>query len=123
MTGRDSEAPRSVFHTVDQAAVLHDFGQNGDDAVGSDFFDAALRSPGAQPADAFAAGVAAFTGLEARAASSPDVVGDSQRDGRAGPTVSPAISRTVDFTGDILGNDAAMAAFILRGPAGVRRIA
>jgi hypothetical protein len=85
----------SVFGHREAHRVLTRERDFGDDGLSSDFFADALS------ADAFLrAGVAAFTN------------GDEL-----------AVVKVVEFSGDLAGDEAARAAFILRGPNGVRRIA
>ncbi len=92
----------SVFGRVDADRVLTKPTEFGDDATGSDFFAQALQASHHQAAAVHSSGVAAFTGLDEVA-----IIG------AAGP---------VSFSGSLIDDVAARRAFILGGPAGVRRV-
>lgn len=92
----DERSP-SPFKAVPQEHILRDDRHFGADDCGVGFFSEAVTSPHPDADAVFRAGVAAMAGLEAE--------------------------RVVEFRGDISADPAARAAFILRGPRGVRRVA
>ncbi|MFM1965300.1 MAG: hypothetical protein RL134_1025 [Actinomycetota bacterium] len=91
-----SDPGKSPFRAVPQDRVLADGRQFGSDDSGIDFFADALARPHTDAEAVFAAGVAAMGGT-----------GSAQG--------------WVAFRGDLSADPAARAAFILHGPAGVRR--
>jgi len=92
----------SVFGRVDADRVLTKPTEFGDDAMGSDFFAQALHAAHREAAAVHSSGVAAFTGLDEVATF-----------GATGP---------VSFSGSLINDAAARRAFILGGPASVRRV-
>lgn len=91
------DRPASPFRAVPQEHVLRDDRHFGSDDGGLGFFAEAVAAPHPEVDAVFSAGVAAMGGLH----------GDAP----------------VEFRGELAADPAARAAFILKGPAGVRRVA